>query len=583
MRDATGARRPLLLLAAAAAALATAACSGRAPVPMRPEPVPYADTLPVEEPAEREPLEAGRLFLNAVGAQPTRPFDLRRGADARHEALNLTRFDDVVNSSWYEHRIDAPGGLSPREVGLGPARTPPDTTGPLTIVAGKSAGISPGFTVRDASGRRYLFKFDPEGHLHLASSADVVSSRLLWAAGYHVPEEYKVTFDPDRLALSEGAEVSDEGGDRPMRPEDVAAILARTDSLADGRYVALASRFVPGVPKGPFHFEGVREDDPNDHYRHEHRRELRGLYVLSAWLNHVDVRFANTLAAYVAPGYLRHYLIDLAATLGSGTVRPHRPREGAEYNFAFWPSLARLVTLGFYRAGWEGREPEPLHPAVGWMRVEDFDPAGWRPNWPNRAFWNMTERDAYWAAKLVAAFDREDVRAAVAAAELPDPAAADTLVDAIVTRRDRTVAHWFRRVTPLEDPAVLEPGGAGGPALAFRDLALEEGLADPGETRYSWRFSHPARGVDRRGTSSASEGVRQRIGFGPGDERRAGGGGAPPAGGRAERAGGATVGEAALARLEVTALRPGWPRRAAVVHLRWSGPDEGYAVVGLEH
>lgn len=575
--------RPLRAAALVAPGLVLlfAACSGRAPVPLRPEPVPYADTLPIEEPPARSPSEAGRLFEISVGEAATRPFDLRRLAGARQEALNVTRYDDVVNSAWFEHRIDGPGGLTPAEVARGPADTPPADSGALTVVAGKSEGISPGFTVRDAAGHRYLFKFDPRGHLHLASSADVITSRLLWAAGYHVPEEYKVVFDPDRLVIGEGAEVTLGGVDRPMEPAHVREILARTDSLPDGRYLALASRFVPGTPKGPFLFSGTRDTDPNDHYRHEHRRELRGLHVISAWLNHVDVRFANTLDAYVEPGYLRHYLIDMAASLGSGTIRAHRPREGAEHNFDFWPSLARLVTLGFYRVGWEGRDPEPLHPAVGWMRVEGFEPGGWKANWPNPAFWNMTPRDAYWAAKLVAAFRPAHLRAAVEAGRLPDAAATDTLVAALRHRRDRTVEHWFRAVTPLEEPELRSTGGEGGRRLelTFRDLALEEGVAEASGTRYRWRFRHPGLGREARGTGPAADARRQTLAVA-----------LPPGRESAGQVGGGKGGvDAALrradpvARIEVTAVRAAGAGRAAVVHLLWRGPEAGYEVAGLEH
>ena len=128
---------------------------------------------------------------------------------------------------------------------------------------------------------------------------------------------------------------------------------------------------------------------------------------MSAWLNHVDMRFANTLDAYVVPGYLRHYLIDFAATLGSGTIRPHDPREGQEYNFDFWPSMGRMFTLGFFRMGWEEEPFEIIDPSIGWMAVEEFDPGKWKPNWPNEAFSSVKVVDGYWGAKLVARFDRK--------------------------------------------------------------------------------------------------------------------------------------------------------------------------------
>lgn len=55
----------------------------------------------------------------------------------------------------------------------------PDTVGRLTVVGGKSAGISPGFTVRDRRGRGFLLELDPEGPPRLASGAGVIAARLV--------------------------------------------------------------------------------------------------------------------------------------------------------------------------------------------------------------------------------------------------------------------------------------------------------------------------------------------------------------------------------------------------------------------
>ncbi len=551
------------------------ACASPGPLPLRPEPMAYADTVPIPEPAGREAQEIRRLTNEAVVEEFGRAISLRRLTGNHHEAVNVTHFDDVVNSAWFEHR-NGRFPMSTAAIETGPATVDgPDTSRVLTVVEAKVQGISPGFEVRDALGNRYVFKFDPKGFLHLSSGAGVISNRLFYAAGYHVPEDFIVIFHPDRLAASPEATVVDEEfNERPMGDEDIARVLALVDSLPDGRYLAVASRFVPGIPKGPFYFDGRRPDDPNDYYHHEYRRELRGLAVVSAWLNHVDMRFANTLDAYVEPGYLRHYLIDFAATLGSGTIRPHSPREGAEYNFDLWPSLGRIATLGFFNMGWEDRPYEVIDPSIGWMPVEDFDPGTWKANWPNKAFASVTPRDGYWGAKLVGSFTDEQLQAAVRAGRLPTQEAADTLATMLSVRRDRTVAHWYARVTPIEEVVARRVTGTAPESEAleirFRDLGLEAGVWGPDETVYRYRFQHAHRGLDQRGVRRLSATANEPMLL------------IPLAGARPVEATSPSEPER-LATLEIQAERPGANGRAAVVFLRWDGVEEGYRVTGLEH
>ncbi len=549
-------------------------CARQAPVPLRPEPVAYADTLPIEEPAYREPLEAPLLIRDAISGQVSKGISVRRLVNENHEALNVTRHDDVVNSAWFEHR-NGRRSFTSEQMFRGPTTgTGPDTTGPIVLTQAKLQGISPGFHIQDSRGVRYVVKFDPQGFQYLSSSAGVIANRLMYAAGYHVPEDYIFRFRREHITgVKEGATYEDEEFvEHPLEIDMVDEILSRVDTLPDGRFLAVASQYVPGPPLGPFHFSGTRKDDPNDWYAHEHRRDLRGLYVVSSWVNHVDMRFANTMDAFVDPGYVRHYLIDFAASLGSGTIRPHYPREGEEYNFDFWPTTGRIFTLGFYRQGWERQPSEVIDPSIGWMQVETFVPVGWKANWPNEAFVNRTVRDSYWGAKLVGSFTDAQIRAAVDAGELPSEFAADTLAAMLSYRRDRIVEYWYARVSAVENPEVQADAASGaGFGLAFDDYGIRDGAWPAAGVTYSWKLRHDALGRRWEGASPAGEGPRQILSIKP----------AAAAAGAPTRV---LSEEEAIATLELTVnSQDDEHGRPATVYLEWDVAARHYRVVGLEH
>jgi hypothetical protein len=575
-----GRDRPLAAaLALVLGALALSGCArggSLPPLALRPQPIPYADTLPIHEPEDREPAEIWPLIRESTVGELGQPFDPDDWI-YRNEALNVTHFDEVVNSAWFEHRI-ARRDLSDEEMRLGPTSLEGQPRPPYTVTRLKGAGISPGLWVEDGKGDVYLFKFDPPENLYLASAANTISNRLFWASGFHAPEDYLATFDAMSLVIQEA-----EGS---PTEEEVQEVLEQTAPLADGRYRAIASKLLPGPPKGPFRFRGTRKDDPNDYYLHQNRRELRGLYVLSAWTNHVDMRFANTLDVWLdPPGYLRHYLQDFGATLGSGTIRPHNPREGMEYNFDVWAFLARLPTFGFYQVGWEEKEFEVIDPSIGWIPVDSYRPGAWKPNWPNAAFRSATVADGYWAAKIVARFSDRLIRAAVEAGELPDRRVADTLASILIARRDKTVDYWFGRVSPIEGVRV-DCTDASGPGfgVSFDDMGIAVGVRHRSNTRYEWELKDEGRGRHWKGSSVPPGAGPSRLHVAPPDATDA----CRPASGTETPTSGYTDVSAerlAVLRLRAEKLGPtATPRpRPANVYLVWISDEEGYAVIGLEH
>src|SRR5207302_7912792 len=139
------------------------------------------------------------LVLVNAAVQLSEPIDPKEG-----EALNLTHDDDVVSSSWWERRVGY-RPMSPEEIGRGPTTPeggPPAESGPLEITDLKTVGVTPGFTMKDANGHVYIVKLDAPDYAHLSSSADVVVNRLMWGAGFFVPQDFALAIDPaDRKSV----------------------------------------------------------------------------------------------------------------------------------------------------------------------------------------------------------------------------------------------------------------------------------------------------------------------------------------------------------------------------------------------
>ncbi|MEW6751202.1 MAG: hypothetical protein AB1505_09525 [Candidatus Latescibacterota bacterium] len=399
----------------------------------------------------------------------------------RRQADNANALDEVPSSSWFTNRHFL-YPLTLEELRRGPGEAAPDQGGPWEVVAGKFEGGTAGFTIRDAAGVLYLLKFDSPGNNEMGSAAEAIATRVLHAAGYHVPRNCVVYFDPGLLVIGQAARVPAPGGrKRPMTPADLQGILAQIPPQPDGRLRCLASQFLPGVPVGVFDYHGRRADDPNDRVDHEHRRELRGLRVIAAWMNDADRRAANTLCMFVpdstGKGHVRHYLIDMGSTFGSNNLEPHRPKYGNEYVWDPRTIFLGLVTLGLYREPWE--EPLPMpYPELGYFENETFDPGRWVPTYPNPAFAACTPRDAYWGAKIVTSFTDADIQAMVSEGRYTNPEAAALLARLLAKRRDLIGRYWFARLNPLDRFSV--EGGI----LGFADLAVEAGLASEGETTY---------------------------------------------------------------------------------------------------
>ena len=335
------------------------------------------------------------------------------------------------------------------DTGTGPA------AGPWTIVAGKTEGVSPASPSATPPAQIYFVKFDPPSNPEMASGAEVIATKFLHAAGYHVPENYLGHVRPRSAGDRRGraGRPRTAGSGRCGRGTSTRSCSERRRN-ADGSYRVLASKALGGTPVGPFRYYGTRPDDPNDIFPHEHRRELRGLSVLAAWLNHDDSRAINTLDTLVpAAGrtLVRHHLIDFGSTFGSGSTRSQSTRAGNEFLWESRPTLITMLTLGFYVRPWLKVE-YPDIPAIGRFESDYFRPEDWKPVYANPAFANARPEDRFWAARIVAAFTDDHVRAIVATARYSDPRATEYMIDDAARPQAQDPGELAQRDEPDRQP-----------------------------------------------------------------------------------------------------------------------------------
>ena len=323
----------------------------------------------------------GQQMLN-----PERVF--RKLIGCPKQAINIDENGQVPDNSFYTNRDISTMTLD--DIRRGPCQGA-GPVGKISISKVKETGVAPGFFGRDETGTMYLFKFDPPGYTELATGAEIVGNRILYALGYYVPQMWLVTVE------------------------------GTGDERFDGKR-AMASKFLEGELLGFFRYNN-----------HIHRRELRALKVAQGWINNTDCKDANTIVVW-RRGVAYNYLIDFNSSLGSDGHGPKDPSRGWENTWDFKEFFTDLVTFDLDKEPYD-KGAKPFSPAVGLFDA-NLDPRRWEPNYPNTAFEEMTDEDARWMASKIAGFTDEKIRAAVEAGEYSRQEDEDYIVDILIKRRD---------------------------------------------------------------------------------------------------------------------------------------------------
>jgi len=438
------------------------------------------DRQPISQPRDWQPNYWGRRVHQGLVEPVSHLFDIPDkllwaarlfGANTRREAVNVNAFDEVPNSAWFTNRNHR------QAVPVAELAQGPDSmflpTKPWVVKHAKLGGWSAGFQIKDADGKKWLIKLDPRGYPQLSSGADMVARTLLHAAGYNVPHNESVRFrrgdvtiDPDLLRGAEGP---------PFTEANLDSILVQGALFPDGSYSAFASLFIPGHPLGSPSMNRLRPGDANDWYAHVNRRELRGLFALCSWVNNWDTEDHQFLDVFVdtrdSLGHVDHYMLDVGSSFGASASGPKHLWTSYENMLDIPWTTRRVFSLGFAVEPWRRAHQETGFPSIGHYESAVYEPKDFRALVQQPAFREMTDRDGYWGAKIVASFSDAQIEAAVGAARYEDPRATAYVVQNLIVRRDKIARYWFGRVAPLDYFQVHDG------ALRFRDLEVDIALA----------------------------------------------------------------------------------------------------------
>jgi len=464
---------------AAVLALVAVACGGAAvrPFARRPPMTIDPDTTPfLPKPAVYKAPEIWDTAENIL----FKPIVDTLAVKQSRRAVNVNALDEVPDSSWFTNRIDR---LDVDAFVKGPCEDQaPDPAGPWTIVAGKPDGANPGFMVEHPSGKRFFFKPDGGRGFERQSLADMVGSRVHYAAGFNTACTHVTYVQPDAFQIGPKAKAENKVGDKvKFTPAMMQKVLDYGMKRADGAIRGGLSQLLPGKPLGPWRDFGVRPDDPNDVIPHEDRRELRGSYVFGAWLSHYDAREQNSMDMWEAPadgapGYVKHYQLDFGDCLGSlsGWERVSR-RRGHVYEID-WPiAFVELVTFGALSRPWRDPKLSPAGTRLGYFTAEDFDPDSYSTAYPFGPYSQVTEADAAWGARILARITPEMIRALIDHAGIVDTVMKAEVERALLGRRTKLLDRFLTRLSPLARPRMSSAG-----ELCLTDARIEGGLTVPG-------------------------------------------------------------------------------------------------------
>jgi hypothetical protein len=138
---------------------------------------------------------------------------------------------------------------------------------------------------------------------------------------------------------------------------------------------------------------------------------------------------------------------------------------------------------------------------LGRFEGQRFDPEAWKSRVPAAAVLRADDEDTFWAARRVAAFSDELIRALVKTGRYSHPADEEQLAGVLIQRRDKIAQVYLTRLNPLVDFSLDNSG-----VLTFDNAAVKAGAVQAaGSYEVIWSsFDNRSGGTTRLGEAQGT-------------------------------------------------------------------------------
>jgi hypothetical protein len=257
-----------------------------APLPAQSSPGSPDQSTPAQSPA------TGQQPAQQPGTLPEQPAPSGSATpkDAKKDTGKPISQADIHNASLWRD----PGNISAKDLFYGEGGKDAQPVAPFKFVSEDMNGTNPKFDVKDATGKKWRVKLAEEAR------PEVVASRLLWAVGYYVNDDYLL-----HVATIQGLDIK-RGTNLVHNGQQV--IDARFERKADNNTKIAIWEW----KTNPF----------------RDTREFNGLRVMMAVLNNWDLKDANN-AVYTdkKTGRQTFLVSDIGATFATNSLQASRAKD----------------------------------------------------------------------------------------------------------------------------------------------------------------------------------------------------------------------------------------------------------------